>query len=47
VDRDFFLERLGVIVQESQTQCFAWALIPNHFLCGAPHKKCYVKSRIM
>ena len=31
VDRDFFLERLGVIVQESQTQCFAWALIPNHF----------------
>jgi putative transposase len=31
VDRDFFLERLGMIVQESQTQCFAWALIPNHF----------------
>jgi REP element-mobilizing transposase RayT len=31
VDRDFFLERLGIIVQESQTQCFAWALIPNHF----------------
>jgi REP element-mobilizing transposase RayT len=31
VDRDFFIERLGMIVQESQTQCFAWALIPNHF----------------
>ena len=31
VDRDFFLERLGTIVQESQTQCYAWALIPNHF----------------
>ena len=31
VDRDFFLERLGMIVQESRTQCFAWALIPNHF----------------
>jgi putative transposase len=31
-DRDFFLERLGMIVQESQTQCFAWAMIPNHFL---------------
>lgn len=30
-DRDFFLERLGMIIQESQTQCFAWALIPNHF----------------
>jgi REP element-mobilizing transposase RayT len=31
IDRDFFLERLGMIVQESQTQCFAWALIHNHF----------------
>jgi REP element-mobilizing transposase RayT len=31
VDRDFFIERLGMIVKESQTQCFAWALIPNHF----------------
>ena len=30
-DRDFFLKRLGMIIQESQTQCFAWALIPNHF----------------
>jgi putative transposase len=30
-DTDFFLERLGMIVQESQTQCFAWAMIPNHF----------------
>jgi REP-associated tyrosine transposase len=31
LDRDFFLERLAMIVRESQTQCFAWALIPNHF----------------
>ena len=31
VDRDFFIERLGMIVQDTQTQCFAWALIPNHF----------------
>jgi REP element-mobilizing transposase RayT len=31
-DRDFLLERLGMIVRESQTQCFAWAPIPNHFL---------------
>ena len=30
-DRDFFIERLGKIIKESQTQCFAWALIPNHF----------------
>jgi putative transposase len=31
VDRGFFTERLGMIIQESKTQCFAWALIPNHF----------------
>jgi len=31
IDRDFFLERLGIIVRESHTKCLAWALIPNHF----------------
>jgi putative transposase len=30
-DRDDFLHRLGKIVTESQTRCYAWALIPNHF----------------
>ena len=30
-DRDSFLERLGNILAETQTSCFAWALIPNHF----------------
>jgi REP element-mobilizing transposase RayT len=30
-DRDNFLERLGRILSETQTDCFAWALIPNHF----------------
>ena len=30
-DRDDFLERLGAIIKETQTYCFAWALIPNHF----------------
>jgi len=29
-DRDNFIERLGDIVTETQTFCFAWALIPNH-----------------
>jgi REP element-mobilizing transposase RayT len=29
-DRDNFIERLGDIVTETQTYCFAWALIPNH-----------------
>jgi REP-associated tyrosine transposase len=29
-DRDNFIERLGEIVRETKTFCFAWALIPNH-----------------
>ena len=31
VDRDNFLNRLGNILTETQTACFSWALIPNHF----------------
>lgn len=30
VDRDAFLERLGFILTELNTLCYAWALIPNH-----------------
>lgn len=30
-DRDAFLKKLGELVTETKTQCFAWALIPNHF----------------
>ena len=30
-DRTFFLERLALILEATQTQCYAWALIPNHF----------------
>ena len=30
-DRTFFLERLALILEETQTQCYAWALISNHF----------------
>ncbi len=30
-DRRSFLDRLAVILDETQTQCYAWALIPNHF----------------
>jgi REP element-mobilizing transposase RayT len=30
-DRNNFLERLGRILQETNTICYAWALIPNHF----------------
>lgn len=30
-DRNFFIERLGKVASDTETQCFAWALIPNHF----------------
>ena len=30
-DRQSFLKRLAIILEETQTQCYAWALIPNHF----------------
>ena len=30
-DRNNFLERLGKIIFETDTRCYAWALIPNHF----------------
>ena len=30
-DQDFFLNRLDLILTETNTQCFAWALLPNHF----------------
>ena len=30
-ERQSFLERFAVILEETQTQCYAWALIPNHF----------------
>ena len=30
-DRNNFLDRLGGIVKETNTRCFGWALIPNHF----------------
>ena len=29
-DRDRFLERLGALVYETKTPCYAWALMPNH-----------------
>jgi REP element-mobilizing transposase RayT/biotin operon repressor len=30
-DRYDFIDRLGTIVAETHTGCYAWALIPNHF----------------
>jgi REP element-mobilizing transposase RayT len=31
VDREDFLRRLGKLVQQTETKCYAWALIPSHF----------------
>jgi REP element-mobilizing transposase RayT len=30
LDRNKFLERFGSILKDSDTACFAWALVPNH-----------------
>jgi len=30
-DRDSFIDRLGGVISETNTPCYAWALIPNHF----------------
>ena len=30
-DRDDFLSRLGVLLQETETECYAWVLLGNHF----------------
>ncbi len=29
-DRRSFLDRFGTVISETQTPCFAWALLPNH-----------------
>ena len=36
-DRDDFIERLSIILPETDTSCYAWALMSNHYLCGVPH----------
>jgi len=46
-DRTFFLDRFSKLLQETDTDCLAWSLLTNHYLCGAPHKMCYVKHQLM
>ncbi len=31
IDRQFFIDRFGMIIEQIRTQCLAWALMPNHF----------------
>ena len=30
-DRESFVERFGKIIGNTETRCYAWALIPHHF----------------
>ena len=31
IDKRNFIERLAEILKSTETRCFAWAIIPNHF----------------
>ena len=42
-----YLERLENYRAKFRVRIYAYCLMPNHVLCGAPHKTCYVKFRIM
>ena len=49
-DRQSFLDRLAAILEETQTQCYAWTLIPDHFhllLQIGPTPLSKVMSRLM
>ena len=46
-DYQAYLERIGRYGKKTSVTVHAYCLMPNHFLCGAPHKTCYVKFRIM
>ena len=32
-DRNDFINRLSMLVEEGAIDVYAWALIPNHYLC--------------
>ena len=42
MDRNDFIDRLAALAGEGAMDVYAWVLMPNHFLCEASHKKCYV-----
>ena len=33
-----FVFRMGELSTEEKTTIYAWTLMTNHYLCGAPHK---------
>jgi REP element-mobilizing transposase RayT len=46
-DRYRFFLLLQEGVERFGFQVVAYCLMDNHFLCGAPHKRCYVKRELM
>ncbi len=47
VDREKRLDWLRRTVETYGWRLHAFTLMGNHDLCGAPHKSCYVKLRLM
>ena len=43
IDRQDFVDRLSALLVETNTDCFAWALIPNHFHLLLKPKGCELK----
>jgi putative transposase len=46
-DYRFFQDCIRQAKLKCKCRLYAYVLMTNHVLCGAPHKKCYVKFRIM
>jgi len=46
-DYQGFVDGLGELKRTTPFSVYAYCLMPNHFLCGAPHNVCYVKFHIM
>jgi len=43
----YYLDNLRKLKEEFKCEVYAYCLMTNHVLCGAPHKMCYVKPVIM
>ena len=46
-DYKAYLDRLEKYRAKCRVRIYAYCLMPNHVLCGAQHKVCYVKLRVM
>jgi len=43
VDKEYFLKLLERFASAFFIRIHAFCVMSSHFLCGAPHKKCYVQ----